>query len=47
MTLIHYSLIKQVKIDFLVANSTPQNIGQHPKNKTKVQKYIKFESQVQ
>ena len=29
------------KINFLAANHIPRNIGQHAKDKTKVQKYIK------
>ena len=41
------TLTKQAKINFLAANSIPKKIGQHPKNKTKVQQYIKFEFQVQ
>ena len=39
-------MTKQAKINFLAANSIPRNIGKHVKDETKVQKYIKSESQV-
>ena len=47
LTFIKFSLTKQAKINVLAANSVPGNIGQHAKDHTKMQKYIKFECEVQ